>query len=79
MRFKNIYAVVYLDDILIFCDTIQEHVRRLRMFLDRIREAKFKLNLGKCTFVARELCNALNRRRLGFTSGILWDINIQVA
>ena len=25
------------------------------MVLDRIREAKFKLNLGKCTFAAREV------------------------
>jgi hypothetical protein len=52
---KYIYALVYLDDILIFSDTIEEHARRIRMVLDRIREAKFKLHLGKCTFAAREV------------------------
>jgi len=55
MGLKDIYALVYLDDILIFSDTIQEHANRLKMVLDRIREAKFKLNLGKCTFAAREV------------------------
>jgi hypothetical protein len=55
MGLKDIYALVFLDDILIFSDTIQEHARRVKMVLDRIREAKFKLNLGKCTFAAREV------------------------
>ena len=40
---------------LIFSDSMEEHARRIRMVLDRIREAKFKLNLGKCTFAAREV------------------------
>ena len=55
MGLKDICALVYLDDILIFSNTIQEHARRIRMVLDRIREAKFKLNLDKCTFAAREV------------------------
>jgi len=55
MGLKDIYSLVYLDDILIFSDSIEEHARRIRMVLDRIREAKFKLNLGKCTFAAREV------------------------
>jgi hypothetical protein len=55
MRLKDICAFVYLDDILIFSDTIQEHARRVTMVLDRIREVQFKLNLDECTFAAREL------------------------
>jgi hypothetical protein len=55
MGLKDIYALVYLDDILIFSDTIQEYARRMRMVFERIREANFKLNLGKCTFAAREV------------------------
>jgi hypothetical protein len=55
MGLKDIYALVYLDDILIFSDSIQEHARRIKMVLDRIREAKFKLNLEKCTFSLREV------------------------
>ena len=33
MGIKDIYALVYLDGILIFSDTIQEHARRVRMVL----------------------------------------------
>jgi hypothetical protein len=39
MGLKDIYALVYLDDILIFSATIEEHARRVKMVLDRIREA----------------------------------------
>ena len=54
MGLKDIFALVYLDDILIFSDTIQEHARRISMVFKRIREANFKLNLGKCTFAAHD-------------------------
>jgi hypothetical protein len=47
MGLKDIYALVYLNDILTFSDTIQEHARRVQMVFDRMREEKFKLNLGK--------------------------------
>jgi hypothetical protein len=39
----------------LFSDTIQEHAQRVRMVLDRIWEAKFKLNIDKCTFAVREV------------------------
>jgi transposase InsO family protein len=55
MGLKDISALVYLDDILIFSDTIQEYGKRIKNVFDRIREANFKLNLGKCTFAAREV------------------------
>ena len=34
---KDIYALVYLDDILIFSDTIHEHAKRVEMVFQRIR------------------------------------------
>jgi hypothetical protein len=55
MGLKDIYAHVYLDDILTFSDTIHEHAKRVEMVFVRIRGANFKLNLGKCTFAAREV------------------------
>jgi len=55
MGLKDIFALVYLDDILIFSDTIQEHARRIGTVFERIREANFKLNLEKCTFAAHEV------------------------
>jgi hypothetical protein len=41
MGLKDIYALVYLDDILIFSDTIQAHSRRVKMVFERIRDCKF--------------------------------------
>ena len=55
MGLKDISALVYLDDILIFSDTTEEHARRIKTVFHRIREANFKLNLEKCTFAAREV------------------------
>jgi hypothetical protein len=52
---KDIECLVYLDDILIFSSDMREHVRRLSLVFDRIRDADFKLNLAKCTFVAPEV------------------------
>ena len=55
MGLKDIFALVYLDDILIFSDTTQEHVRRISMVFERIRKTNFKLNLEKCTFAAHDV------------------------
>lgn len=52
---KDIVALVYLDDILIFSDTIQELARRIKIVFERIREANFKLNLEKYTSAARDV------------------------
>jgi hypothetical protein len=48
---RDVECLVYLvDDILLFSETIQDHARRMRLVLDRIREANFKLGMSKCTF-----------------------------
>jgi hypothetical protein len=52
---KDKECLVYLDDILIFSSNMQDHVRRLNLVFDRIRDADFKLNLSKCTFAAPEV------------------------
>jgi hypothetical protein len=41
---------VYLDDILIFTNSLEEHHRITRLVLDRIREHKLYLWLEKCEF-----------------------------
>jgi len=45
--------LVYLDDILIFSTTFEEHLERLKMVLKRLRELKLKLE--KCTFLRRRV------------------------
>ncbi|GBG74577.1 hypothetical protein CBR_g18986 [Chara braunii] len=44
------YVVVYLDDILIFSKTVEEHVAHLDKVLSLLRQHKFKINGEKCEF-----------------------------
>lgn len=48
-------CLIYLDDVLIFSETFQEHMRRLRVIFTRIREAGIKLGTEKCHFLKKEL------------------------
>lgn len=49
----NVFA--YLDDIIIVTKTFEEHLYWLRKVLTEIRDAKLKLNLGKCEFCCQEV------------------------
>ncbi|GBG77111.1 hypothetical protein CBR_g23436 [Chara braunii] len=44
------FVIVYLDDILIFCKTVGEHVAHLDKVLSLLRQHKFKINGEKCEF-----------------------------
>jgi hypothetical protein len=43
----------YLDDIIIFSNSITEHCNRLRAVLTRFRQHDLRLNLAKCNFAAK--------------------------
>ena len=45
----------YLDDIIVFSSTWEEHQARLREVFERLRHAKLKLGTAKCTFAANEV------------------------
>ncbi|KAG2190783.1 hypothetical protein INT47_012934, partial [Mucor saturninus] len=49
------FALVYLDDILIFSKTPEDHEKHVRHVLNRLREAKLVANLKKCEFNKQEL------------------------
>ncbi|KAG2212446.1 hypothetical protein INT45_003620, partial [Circinella minor] len=49
------FAMVYLDDILIYSKTKEEHYRHLRYVLEKLRGAKLIANLKKCELFKTEL------------------------
>jgi hypothetical protein len=51
----NIICVVYLDDILIFSRTQDDHDRHVRLVLDRLRDAHLCANPAKCEWDKSEV------------------------
>ncbi|GBG83146.1 hypothetical protein CBR_g36762 [Chara braunii] len=49
------FVVVYLDDILVFSKTLQEHQGHLRHVLEKLREANFKINPKKCEWAKTQV------------------------
>ncbi|GBG73222.1 hypothetical protein CBR_g12939 [Chara braunii] len=48
-------VLIYLDDILVYSRTLNEHLEHLRSLLERFRIAKYKANRNKCEFAQQEL------------------------
>ena len=48
-------CLFYLDDIIVFAATWEEHLARLHQVFESLRHAKLKLSADKCTFAAREV------------------------
>ena len=49
------YVLVFLDDILIYSRTLEEHIQHIRAVLDRLRSEKFFGRLMKCDFFRTEV------------------------
>ena len=49
------FVVVYIDDILVFSPTLEQHLHHLRAVIMRISEAGLKLKLSKCHFIRSEV------------------------
>ena len=47
-------ATAYLDDILIYSETVDQHLHHLQQVFDRLREHGMKLKLKKCSFLRSE-------------------------
>lgn len=47
------FILVYLDDILIYSKTLNEHVKHLKLALERLRTHKLYAKLSKCSFGER--------------------------
>ena len=63
-------CLIYIDDIIIFSSSFDEHLQRLRLVFDRLRQANLKLKPSKCHFARSSV------RFLGFivsSSGVSPD------
>ena len=54
-EFLDVFVVVYLDDILIFSKTEEEHILHVRAVLDCLRKHQLYGKLKKCEFLSRKL------------------------
>ena len=48
-------CLIYLDDVVIFSSSFNEHLQRLRLVFDQFRESGLKLKLTKCHFAGRSV------------------------
>ena len=48
-------CLFYLDDVIVFSSTWEEHLARLCQVFERLRHANLKLGADKCTFAAKEI------------------------
>ena len=69
-------CLFYLDDIIVFSSTWEEHLARLRQVFERLRHANLKLGADKCTFAAKEV-NYLGHRVT--EEGLLSDSSLLAA
>ena len=54
-EFLNSFVAVYLDDILIYSKTFEEHMQHLQQVLEKLRQNKLFAKLSKCTFATQEV------------------------
>ena len=54
-KFNLIYCLIYLDDLIMFSWTAEEHLYRLHVVFDKLREYNLKLKLSKCSLFKEEI------------------------
>ena len=60
----GVIAVVYLDDVLVFSENIEDHFNHVKIVIERLRQHNLKIKLSKCKFA---------RRKIQFLSHIIED------
>ena len=52
--FVDVFVIIYMDDILIYSRTLEEHVEHIKKVLTALSEANLILNIKKCQFFQTE-------------------------
>ena len=50
-----LFAMAYLDDIIIYSSTPEEHLKHIKTVFEKLRHAKLSMKLSKCHFFAKEM------------------------
>ena len=54
-EYLDVFCSAYLDDILIYSDNREEHVKHVKMVLDKLKQAGLYLDINKCQFHVQEV------------------------
>ena len=49
------FAIAYLDDIIIFTKSPQEHLSHIRKVFKKLQSAKLSMKMSKCNFFSKEI------------------------
>ena len=50
-----LFAMAYLDDIIVYSSTPEEHLEHIRTVFEKLRHAKLSMKLSKCHFFTKEI------------------------
>lgn len=54
-EYLDVFCTAYLDDILIYSDTLEEHKKHVRQVLERLRKYGLQADIAKCEFHVQEV------------------------
>ena len=50
-----IYCLIYLDDLIVFVQTVEEHLHQLHVIFNQLREYNLKLKPPKCSLFKEKI------------------------
>ncbi|GET52748.1 hypothetical protein PTSG_12973 [Rhizophagus irregularis DAOM 181602=DAOM 197198] len=54
-EYLNNFVIVYIDDIMIYSENFEDHLRHIKLVLEKLKEASLILKLKKCIFGKTEI------------------------
>jgi len=48
-------CLVYMDDIIIFSSSLEEHIKHLKLVFQKLRESKLKIEIDKSEFLRKDV------------------------